>query len=245
MKSLIVILFSLVVHFAMSDFVSAENSASKTVQRSEADLKRDQSSKPQQILNFLGVKKGDAVLDFLGGGGYYSQLLAERVGAKGKVVLHTNQAYMKYVGKKLETRTASGGLNKVTRLLSEAKDLKFGEEQFDSAILVLGYHDFFFKDEGWDFPSDTVIPQLHKSLKKGGKLLIIDHSAKKDSGISVAKSLHRIEDSYVMKDILNRGFKFVKQTDLLRNSEDSREVIVFDPKIRRKTDRFVYLFEKI
>jgi len=244
MKSLIIISFSLIIHFAMSDFASAEKSLSKSVQRSESDLKRDLSSKPYQMMDFLGVKKGDTVLDFLGGSGYYSQLLSERVGEAGKVVLHTNQAYIKFVGKQLEERAASGGLDKVTRLLSEADDLKFGENQFDSAILVLGYHDFFFKDEGWDFPADKVIPQLHKSLKKGGKLLIIDHSAKKDSGVSEAKSLHRIEDLYVKKDILKRGFKFVKEADLLRNSADPRELSAFDPKIRRKTDRFVYLFEK-
>jgi len=47
-----------------------------------------------------------------------------------------------------------------------------------------------------------------------------------------------------MQDIQKRGFKFVKETDLLRNPADLQEIIVFDPKIRRKTDRFAYLFEK-
>jgi len=243
MKSLMIVSFSIILHLALSDHANAEKSMN-TTSRSESDIQRDASSKPQQMMDFLGVKKGDVVLDFLGGSGYYSQLLSERVGSSGKVVLHTNQAYMKFVGKKLEERAASGGLDKVTRLLSEESDLKLGENQFDSAILVLGYHDFFFKDEGWDFPADKVIPQLRKSLKKGGKLLIIDHSAKQASGISVAKSLHRIEDIFVKKDIVDRGFKFVKETDILRNDSDKRNIGVFDPKIRRKTDRFAYLFEK-
>lgn len=242
MKTILTLTLSLFICLA-NDNAIADND-NKHLQRSDSDLLRDKTSKPQEIMAFLGVSKGDHVLDFLGGSGYYSQLLAEKVGAGGKVVLHTNQAYMKYIGKELEQRSASGGLNGVTQLLSEADNLKFGEQQFDSAILVLGYHDFFFLDEGWDFPSDKVIPQVLKALKPGGKLLIIDHAAAEGAGISVAKSLHRIEGGFVKKDIEHRGFRFVKESKILRNEEDPMDIVVFDPKVRRQTDRFVYLFEK-
>ncbi len=244
MKNILIITLLIAVNFGFENTSKAEEGQANIEQRSESDLARDKSSKPNEIMAFMGLREGDHVLDFLGGGGYYSQLMANKVGTSGKVVLHTNQAYMRFVGKQLEQRVASGGLEGVTRLLSEADDLQFGSDKFDFAILVLGYHDFFFKDEGWDFPSDTVIPQLRNSLKKGGKLLIIDHSAVDGSGISVAKSLHRIEDSYVKRDISARGFKFIKESKILRNEADNLELIVFDPKIRRKTDRFVYLFEK-
>ena len=40
--------------------------------RSAEDTKRDSTSKPAQIINFVGVKSGDKVLDLLGGGGYYT-----------------------------------------------------------------------------------------------------------------------------------------------------------------------------
>ena len=109
----------------------------------------------------------------------------------------------------------------------------------------MGYHDFFHKDKGWDFPSDKVIPQLLNSLKSGGKFLIIDHSAAKGVGASVTKSLHRIEADFVKKDMLKRGFKLVKESNLLSNAKDPLDIIVFKPEIRRKTDRFVLLFEKI
>lgn len=244
MKTILVVSLSIIIHFSLSQSAVAENNDSSPNKRSESDIARDKTSKPHEIMAFLGVKKGDHVLDFLGGGGYYSQLLASKVGPTGKVVLHTNQAYMKYVGKELEQRTASGALNHVTRLLSEAENLKFGESQFDSAILVLGYHDFFFLDEGWNFPSNKVIPQVLKALKPGGKLLIIDHSAAEGAGISLAKSLHRIEGDFVKKDMVNRGFSFVKESKILRNEQDPLDIIVFDPKIRRHSDRFVYLFAK-
>jgi predicted methyltransferase len=126
--------------------------------------------------------------------------------------------------------------------VSEADDLKFGQEQFDYAILVVTYHDFFHKDEGWDFPPAKVIPQLFKSMKKGGKLLVIDHQAAKGAGKSVTKSLHRVEGSFVKQDIINRGFIFVKESSLLENDKDPLDISVFTPEVRRQTDRFVYLF---
>ena len=237
MKTILVTTLTMIIGVFLSSNLFA-------LERSAADLERDKSSKPKQILSFLGVKKGDKVLDFLGGGGYYSQLLKSEVGSEGEVVLHTNQAYLSFVGKALKKRTESGGLDGVTQLISEADELKLGENQFDSAMLVLGYHDFFFKEGAWNFPSDKVIPQLNKALKKGGKLLIIDHASQKDAGISVVKSLHRIERDFVVKDLEGRGFKLIAESSILRNSKDSLNKSVFAKELRRKTDRFVLLFEK-
>lgn len=242
MKAVTILLISVAIGLGASGHVSAYGK--KQQDRTEADSKRDTSSKPHEILAFAGVKQGDAVLDLLGGDGYYSELIASKVGKNGQVVLHTNQAYLSFVGKNLELRAQRGGLDGVTQLVSEVDELKLGEGKYDLAILVLGYHDFFFTENTWRFPSDLAFPQLRKSLKPGGKLLIIDHSAKQGAGISVVKSLHRIEPAFVKKDIENRGFKFVKESKLLANPSDDQNISVFDPSIRRKADRFVFLFEK-
>lgn len=212
--------------------------------RSKADLERDLTSKPYEIMNFAGVKKGDKVLDFLGGGGYYSQLLSEQVGASGLVVLHNNQAYIPYVGKELDERFSRNNLNNITRLMSEASDLKFGEDAFDKVFLVLGYHDFFYDDTGWSVRNEVVMPQVYKAMKKGATLLVIDHSAVDGAGDSQTKALHRIEESFAVKSLEKLGFTLLKSSNLLRNPDDSRSITVFDPSIRRKTDRFVLLFQK-
>ena len=223
---------------------SSQLASSREKSRSQVDLARDKTSKPDQILDFVGIKQGDQILDFLGGDGYYSELIANRVGSKGKVLLHNNKAYIPFVGKALTNREAAGGLDNVARLISESDDLQLGNEKYDAAILVLGYHDFFYSEHGWNFPADVAMPQLLKSLKPGGKFLVIDHSAKAGSGISDSKTLHRIEDSFVKQDLQKRGFKFLKESQILRNEKDLRDIKVFDSKIRRQTDRFIYLFEK-
>jgi len=213
--------------------------------RTANDLKRDITSKPAEIIEFAGVKKGSKVLDLLGGAGYYSQILKRAVGPKGSVVLQNNQAYIKYLGKYLNEKKAKGHLDGITELVSEVDDLKLGTGQFDTAFLVLGYHDFFYQEPGWAFDVETAMPQLYKSLKPGGKLLIIDHNAAKGRGIKDAEKLHRIEDVFVRADLEKRGFKFIKALDILKNDSDDHTINVFKPEIRRKTDRFVMLFEKV
>jgi len=213
--------------------------------RSEADMKQDEGRKPAEIINFAGIKAGDKVLDLLAGGGYYSELLSRVVGEEGEVTLQIPKAYLKYAEKSLKKRLADNRLKNVTYLLSEADDLKLGKQKYDSAFLVLGFHDMFFKEDGWDFTAEVVMPQVLNSLKSGGKLLVIDHDAAENSGIKDVKTLHRIDSDFVKADLEKRGFKLIKTSAILENSADDHSKLVFVPELRRKTDRFVMLFEKI
>jgi predicted methyltransferase len=213
--------------------------------RTDADTKQDTGRKPAEIIAFSGVKKGDKVLDLLAGGGYYSEILSRVVGDEGAVTLQIPKAYLLYAEKTLKVRLADNRLKNVTYLLSESDDLKLGNKEFDSAFLVLGFHDMFFKEEGWNFTADIVMPQVLSSLKPGGKLLIIDHDATENSGIEAVKTLHRIDSAFVKADLEKRGFKLIKRSKLLENNEDDHTKLVFIPELRRKTDRFVMLFEKL
>jgi len=236
--------FKLTIIFIFGLLMSLSLEAVSLKDRPESDLKRDKSSKPSGIINFVGVKSGDQVLDFFGGGGYYTELLSRVVGSTGKVTLHNNQAYLAYVGKALKTRLANNRLTNVEKLMSEADSLQLGTKQYDVIFFVLGYHDLFLVDKNWTVTAEQVMPQLHQSLKTGGKLIIIDHNAAKGAGSTQAKKLHRIEGAFVKRDLTQRGFNLIKTSKLLSNPEDPLNIGVFDPSIRRNTDRFVMLFEK-
>ena len=213
--------------------------------RSASDMAQDAGRKPIEIIHFAQVKQGDKVLDLLAGGGYYSELLARAVGEQGRVTLQIPKAYLKYAQKSLDERLADNRLKNVDYLLSEADDLKLENQQYDSAFLVLGFHDMFFQQQGWSFSADVVMPQVLKSLKPGGKLLVIDHNAEKDSGIRDVQTLHRIEVDFAINDLEQRGFKLIKRSNILENLADDYTQSVFIPELRRKTDRFVLLFEKV
>lgn len=213
--------------------------------RSDSDRERDKTSKPFEVLSFFGVKPGMHILDLFSGGGYYSEILSYIVGGKGKVVAHTNKAYEQYVEKEIAARFKNNRLAGIERLVSEIPDMKLGEEKFDMVLMVMIYHDVYFVSDNWPkVERDNYFAQIHRSLKPGGTLAVIDHSAKPGTGNSAAQDLHRIDEEFAKQDIESAGFKLERQSEVLRNSDDDRSIQVFDDKIRRKTDRFIYKFVK-
>ncbi len=223
---------------------SIYEAALKAPGRLESDLKRDETSKPDEIMAFFDIQTGMKIADLFAGGGYYSELLASVVGEEGLVVSHNNQAYIPFVKEELEARYTEGRLPNVKRLLKEAEQMELGESQFDAVFLVMAYHDLFFKDQGWDIDAEKFMSQIKAALKPGGKLCVIDHIAKDGSGTDDAKTLHRIDPAFAKSEIEKAGFKFMRSTDVLKNTEDDHSKSVFDKDMRRRSDRFVFLFEK-
>jgi len=115
-------------------------------------------------------------------------------------------------------------------------------------MIVMSYHDIYLTDisNGWTLiDGKNFLGQIHHALKVGGRFLIVDHEAKPGTGKSMAQNLHRIESSFAIADIESHGFKLTGESDVLRNPDDDLSVMVFDPAIRGKTDRFILVFEKV
>ena len=53
--------------------------------RSDEDKARDEARKPAEVLEFLGLKPGDTVVDIWASGGWYTEVLSNAVGDEGHV----------------------------------------------------------------------------------------------------------------------------------------------------------------
>lgn len=213
--------------------------------RSAKDRERDAREMPAEVLKFAGYKPGMKVADILGGGGYYSELISYVVGPQGEVRLVNNAPYIEYTKDDLKERFTEGRLSNIKRSTVESCNLRLGEGTLDAALIVLSYHDLYYKDTGWpEIDAGQFLDQLNRALKPGGTLLIIDHAAKEGSGSSAGQDLHRIDEAFARKDISAHGFKYESSFDKLRNPADDRGVVVFNPAVRGKTDRFVHLYRK-
>jgi len=60
----------------------------------------------------------------------------------------------------------------------------------------------------------------------------------------VVDKLHRIDPEVVKRDFAKAGFNLKASSDILRNAADDHSLLVFDPAIRGKTDRFILKFKK-
>jgi predicted methyltransferase len=73
---------------------------------------------------------------------------------------------------------------------------------------------------------------------------LIDHAAAPGSPAETGGTLHRIDPEIVKRDFAAAGFVLEAESDVLRNPSDDLTKGVFDPAVRRKTDRFVLRFRR-
>ncbi|MFL6827938.1 MAG: class I SAM-dependent methyltransferase [Bradyrhizobium sp.] len=207
--------------------------------RSEADRQTDQRRQPARMLAFTGVENGMKVLDMGAGAGYSTELLARSVGAQGVVYAQESAAVMERVKDKFDIRAEKPAMKNVVHLIRNYDDpLPPEVSSLDLITFFFAYHDVTY------MPVDRA--QMNKkmfaALKPGGFLVIADHSARAGEGTSVAKTLHRIEESTLRQEIEAAGFKLAAEADFLRHPEDPRDAAVFRPQV--PVDEFVLKYQK-
>ena len=207
--------------------------------RSEADRQTDIRRKPEQLLAFAGVREGMNVLDMGAGGGYSTELLARAVGPKGTVYAQDAPGGSPRARERFAERAKTPAMRNVDLVLRPYDDpVPPGAPEFDLVTFFFAYHDTAY------MPVDRARMNraLFDALKPGGVLVVADHSAQPGAGVSVAKTLHRIEESTLRSEIEAAGFKLVAEGDFLRNPADMRDAIVFRP--QTPVDEFVLKFQK-
>lgn len=214
--------------------------------RPQEDRRDDAQRKPAEILAFADVKPGMKVIDLLGGGGWYTELLAAVVGDQGHVYLVNTPLFLHFTQPQMETRLANNRLKNVTRVDGEWTQMNLPED-VDLIWLSLAYHDIYVKrpnDPSFEADRDSFFKQLYAALKPGGRILVIDHAATKGTGKDAAQTLHRIDEDFAREDFEREGFVFVKSLDILRNPADDYTKDIWAKGVMNKTDKFIYLFEK-
>ena len=72
--------------------------------------------------------------------------------------------------------------------------------------------------------------------------MIADHSAAPGAGATVGRSLHRIEESLLRREVEAAGFKLVGEGDFWRHPEDTHDFTTQPP--TKPADEFVLKFQK-
>jgi predicted methyltransferase len=210
--------------------------------RPAADTERDADRKPGATLAFAGVKPGQQVLELAPGRGYYTRLLSAVVGPKGKLYVVTSPPRPDSPPgpSPVQVIASDPHYSNVTVIVSRVAELK-PPEGMNVVWTSQNYHDFH------NIPNVDVATINHavfQALKPGGIYLVLDHAAEAGSGARDTNTLHRIDEDTVKQEVESAGFKFLGESDILRNKADPRTAKVFDPAIQGHTDQFILKFTK-
>lgn len=202
--------------------------------RSDQDRLMDAERRPEQFLAFTKVRPGMQVLDVSSGAGYTSQLLALAVGPAGSLWAQAPRP-----GATLTKRLADHPQTNFILVERPFEDpIPEGAPPLDLITLILNYHDITY------LPVDRakMNARLFAALKPGGHFVVIDHSSRSGKGISVGKTLHRIDEAVVVDEVRKAGFVLEAEGDFLRNPADARDESSNRPPV--PTDKFALRFVK-
>jgi len=205
--------------------------------RPKVDRDADAHRLPAQTIAFAGVAPGMAIGEFIPGEAYFTRLLSDVVGPKGKIygienISWTNPAFDKMI-------------------MSERRNVfyrswKFGEfelpEKIDLFWITQNYHDLHVACCRVDIAAFN--RRVFDALKPGGIYLIVDQAANPGTTEAQITALHRIDEAQVISEVTAAGFKLVDESDALRHPRDDRTKNVFDVIVRGQTDEFMLKFQR-
>ncbi len=193
--------------------------------RSDANRARDAARHPAETLAFFGVKPGMTVVEVSPSAGWYTEVLAPWLGAKGKLyAAHTNPAASERAAKavadfkaKLDARPAVYGNVTVTA---------FGKGSYDiapagSADAVLTFRNV----HNWHMAgfAPEAFQAFFKALKPGGTLGIEEHRLPEGRPDADMTTSGYMKVSYVRKLAEDAGFKFVGASEVNANAKDTKD----------------------
>jgi predicted methyltransferase len=206
----------------------------------------DAGRKPVEVLKFLGLKRGDRVLDVMAGGGYYSEIIGNAIGRKGHVLAEAEIANVDTNSPEWAALIAR--VPNVEILDQAPGDLKLPPNSIDFTLMHLVYHDTYWesaKDKFARIDPALFLKRIYAATRPGGIVGVVDSIASPGGDTrAVVDKLHRIDPAVVRADFAAAGFRLEAESALLANPADDHSKLVFDPAIRGKTDRLVYRFRK-
>lgn len=179
----------------------------KQVAASLADPARDQSMRPGQLLNEMGLKPGMTVADVGTGIGYMLPFLSKRVGPEGHVIGEDIQDDFLAMAR----QTAENqNLTNVTFVKGTTTDPNLPENGVDIVMVLDAYHHF-------DYP-EKMLAAIHKSLRPDGRLVIVEYY-KRETAMPNGRALThiRLDMPDVIKEVEANHFHLIEEKERIKN----------------------------
>jgi predicted methyltransferase len=207
--------------------------------RSDADRNADKRRDPLPFLAFAAPRPGMKVLDMAAGGGYSTELVARSVAPNGIVYAQNPPDLGDKPKAAFEARQKTPAFKDVVADIRPFDDpIPPDVHDLDMITFLFYYHDTSYMN----VDRAAMDRKMFAALKPGGILVIADHSALPGQGISVNKTLHRIEEATLQQEIEAAGFKQIGEGNFWRNPADTHDFPSYKPTM--PVDNFVLKFQK-
>jgi len=181
----------------------------KAVASGLADPARDERQKPGELVRAMGLQPGMTVADVGTGIGYMLPFLSRRVGPTGRVI--AEDIFDDFLASARQ-RVGNQKLENVTFVKGTETDPKLPEAGVDVVLALDVYHHF-------DYP-DKMLAAIYKSLKPGGKLLVVEYYKRAEAMPNNRALTHiRLDMPDVIKEIEANHFHLLSEKEHIPDSQ--------------------------
>ena len=169
------------------------------------ESERDHWQRPTDVVQALNLSEGSVVVDFGSGVGYFALKLPPIVGKSGSIVAEDiRQEPLVF----LRIRALLRGRHNLRTIRGETDNPRLPAGFADAVLIANTYHELTEPKQ--------ILRHLAESLKRGGRLVIVDRAPR--SGPAESRELqtehHELRPDLVETEVRNAGFEIISRDDL-------------------------------
>jgi predicted methyltransferase len=182
---------------------------------------RDSWQRPVEVMEQLRLRAGSAVADVGAGDGYFTFRLAARVGPGGKVFAQDlDEAGLK----KIADRAQQDKIAQIVTIRGKPADLGLKESSLDAILVVDVFHEFTH--------ADAMLAGFYRALRRGGRLAVLDQTARLGLKSSDYSEQHHIPQESVISQAAATGLRLVTFDADFSGPQDNRAYLALFEKPR-------------
>jgi len=176
-------------------------------------VKRDKVRKPQEELEFFGIKPTMTVVEIAPGGGYWTEILAPYLKDKGTYYTAMSPRAAEAFKKKLDGDPATYGKVTITPMTEVAPS--------GTADMVLTFRNV----HNWMGAGtvDQTFAAFFAALKPGGVLGVEEHRGSPSQPQDPKAASGYVREDYTIQLAEKAGFKYLGKSEILANPKDTKD----------------------
>jgi predicted methyltransferase/dienelactone hydrolase len=196
--------------------------------RVPGNAERDAQRHPTQTLSFFGIKPNMTVFEYGPGAGWYTELLAPLLAAKGKLIVNNGDPngppesrgtlYAKRLRLFLDKAPELYGKVQVVRVDDPNKPSLGLDGTLDMALVSRGYHGWVQRDS-----QGAWLAEIHRALKPKGILAVEQHRGPEGLDMKAAAPNGWLSQKAVIAEIEAAGFKLAASSEINKNPKDTHD----------------------
>jgi predicted methyltransferase len=195
-------------------------------QRKPAEVERDKYRHPGETLAFFGLQPSMTVLEIGPGEGWYTEILAPTLAARGKLIdtsadpngpddspaTFSGQAFKAFLENSAEL------YGKVQTVIVDSKAPKLDVTGLDAALVMREVHGMVNRGT-----LDTWLAEIRKALKPAGVLGIEEHRATTGADPVESSKKGYVPEKWLIEHVEAAGFKLAGKSEINANAKDTKD----------------------